>query len=116
MPVVELSIADDHQFGSLESLLRRELPEITIGRSSRATEPDALGWEDALTLHLRLYFGPGCADRGQNSFNRFHDLLASPLGGWSAPTITMAANERNSDLVMDLLVTRFAASARTRAP
>jgi hypothetical protein len=50
VPVVELSITDDSRLGSLESLLRRETPEVTIGRLSGTAEPDALGWEDGLTL------------------------------------------------------------------
>ena len=50
MPVVELSISDDSQLGSLEALLRREAPEIGIGRLPGKTAPDALGWEDVLTL------------------------------------------------------------------
>ncbi len=50
MPVVELSITDDSQLGSLESFLRREMPEVFVGRRQNSVEPDALGWEDALTL------------------------------------------------------------------
>ena len=50
MPVVELSITDDSQLGSLESFLRREMPGVTIGRLSGPAEPGALGWEDVLTL------------------------------------------------------------------
>lgn len=50
MPLVELSITDDTQLGSLESLLRRELPEIGINRVAGTAKPDALGWEDVLTL------------------------------------------------------------------
>jgi hypothetical protein len=50
VPLVELSITDDSQLGSLESLLRRELPEIGIGRVAGTAKPGALGWEDVLTL------------------------------------------------------------------
>jgi hypothetical protein len=50
MPVVELSITDDSQLGSLEFFLRREMPGVTVGRLSGSAEPDALGWEDVLTL------------------------------------------------------------------
>jgi hypothetical protein len=117
VPVVELSITNDPQFGSLESLLRRETPEITMGRSSGITEPDARGRENASTLCLRLHFSPGRGGRVQNSFNRFHDLLTGPLCGWPAATITTVANELNPNLGTDLLMTQFsAASARTRAP
>jgi len=115
VPVAELSIADDPQSGSLESLLRREMPEITIGRSSGTTELDARGWETVVALYVRLYFSPGRDDRGQVSFDRFHDLLTVPLCGWPMATITTVANERNPDLVTDLLITQFAGSARTRA-
>lgn len=50
MPVIELSITDDFQLGSLESLLRREIPEVIVGRRPGPPEPGALGWEDVLTL------------------------------------------------------------------
>jgi hypothetical protein len=50
MPVVELSITDDSQLGSLESFLRRELPEVAVGRQQGSVEHDTLGWEDVLTL------------------------------------------------------------------
>src|ERR1700722_9471941 len=50
MPVVELSITDDSQLGSLESILRREMPEVIIGRLPGKADPGVLGWEDVLTL------------------------------------------------------------------
>jgi hypothetical protein len=50
VPVVELSITDDYQLGSLQSFLRRELTDVSIDRFSSAAEPDSLGWVDGLTL------------------------------------------------------------------
>ena len=50
LPSVELSITDNYQLGSLESLLRREMPELAVSRSPGAPEPGALGWEDVLVL------------------------------------------------------------------
>jgi hypothetical protein len=50
VPVVELSITDDSQLGSLESFLRSEMPEVAIDRLAGAAKPSALGWEDVLTL------------------------------------------------------------------
>ena len=50
MSVVELSITDDTQLGSLEAFLKHEMPEVAVRRVPGPGEPDALGWEDVLVL------------------------------------------------------------------
>ena len=46
----------------------------------------------------------------KNSFNRFMNLLTSPLCGWPAASVTPVANELNPGRVPDLLMTQFAAA------
>ena len=44
----------------------------------------------------------------RNSFNRFKNLLTSPLCGWPTACVTQVANESHPGRVPDLLMTRFA--------
>jgi Effector Associated Constant Component 1 len=50
VPSVDLSVSDHTQLSSLESVLRREMPELVISRVSGSPAAGELGWEDVLLL------------------------------------------------------------------
>jgi hypothetical protein len=95
LPSIELSITDNYQLGSLESVLRREMPELAVSRSPGAPEPGALGWEDVLILTFA----------GISAFKDVVDLVRSYLDTRRQDTdVTITATNSTSDRTQTLVV------------